>query len=56
VTELLAFFGALGNQLLQRSEPGEETLCFSVIPIGLALLYFALRARRWRQTDAAERG
>jgi hypothetical protein len=54
VTELLAFLGSLAGQILQKSDgPTEETLCFSVVPIGVALLYFAWRARRWRDAEAA---
>jgi hypothetical protein len=53
--ELLAHLGSLGVQVLQKSgEPVEETLCFSIVPLALVLAFFALRARQWRATEAAD--
>ena len=47
LSDLLARLAALGTQLLQKQGgPVEETLCFSVVPIGIAVLWLALRSRR----------
>jgi hypothetical protein len=53
--ELLTHLGSVGVQVLQKSDgPVEETLCFSIVPLALALAFFALRARHWRATEAAD--
>jgi hypothetical protein len=54
LSELLAELGSRGLQLLQQQrgdQPVEETLCFSVVPLAVAMLLFAIRARRWRTAD-----
>ena len=54
MSELLALLGSLGAQVLQKSEgPVEETLCFSVVPLAVAMVFFGLRARRWKASAAA---
>lgn len=54
MSEFLATLGSLGAQLLQKSEgPVEETLCFSIVPIALAVALIGLRARRWDRFSAS---
>ena len=57
MSEFLALLASQGVQLLQQrragDQPVEETLCFSVVPVAVVMLLFALRARRWRAESAA---
>ncbi len=57
MSDVLAWLGSLGAHVLQQSEgPAEQTLCFSVVPVALALAYFTLRLRRqrWQAGDGAD--
>jgi hypothetical protein len=58
LSELLAELGSRGLQVLQQQrggdQPVEETLCFSVIPLAVAMILFALRARRWRTAETLD--
>ena len=54
MSEFLATLGSLGAQLLQKSDgPVEETLCFSIVPLALAVALVGLRARRWVRSPAS---
>ena len=52
---LLVSLASLGAQLLQKSEgPVEETLCFSVVPLAMAVAWFAWRSWRWQPAPSGE--
>jgi hypothetical protein len=47
--QFLAVFGSWGHQVLQKTEePTEQTLCFSMVPLAIAVALFGLRAFRQR--------